>query len=144
MEHCQLSPHGVPHMLGWATPIRCGVSCGVYHYDSSVLSSVWMKFNPRVWLLNTMRESLSMAFNAASFLLTWNSVCWLNLACHDRVRLIWDKAPGLLPSAQPRWPAGPPKVPSEECWLFKNYSGNCPYGDTCKFVRPALPKASFP
>ena len=46
--------------------------------------------------------------------------------------------------AQPRRQAGPPKTkaPGEECRLYKNFNGNCPYGDACIFVHPALPKTS--
>ena len=46
--------------------------------------------------------------------------------------------------AQPCRPAGPPKAKAlgEECRLYKNFNGNCLYGDACIFVHPALPKTS--
>ena len=45
-------------------------------------------------------------------------------------------------SAQPHWTTSPPKAKAsgEECQLFKNFNGNCPYGNVCIFVHPALPK----
>ena len=82
----------------------------MWHIPLWFISTIKCMNGIQSWSLTTytVRESMSMAFNAASFLLTWNLVCWLTLAGHDRVWLLMDRAPGLL---QVHSHAGQPGLP---------------------------------